>query len=368
MTDETANRAALLTPSGAAAIAVVRLRGPQVTQFLARHFSRPARPGRCVHGNLIDGERVIDDPVVVLSEDGWTVDINIHGGAWVVRECLDLARREGFEIVGPGAGLLDSEGEIEREMLEALPLAQTEQALRMLLAQPQQWARLFGNAERQARVESPKQADVTSAGLVQGKVRPEELQPMIDDRCLWWMLHPPTVAIVGIPNVGKSTLANCLFGQPRSITADVPGTTRDWVGDWANIDGLPVHLRDTPGQRESANPIERAAIDQSQAQIASADLVIVVLDPTQSLEPAQSQILPRYKAAITVINKTDLPCVWNAGSVQGVPIVATTGLGVDALRDAIRARFDGTDMTPERPRWWTQRQHDHLQRLLRDPR
>src|SRR4051794_15814146 len=94
-----ANRAILLTPPGGAALAVVRLTGPGVPAFLAAHFSRPAAEGRCVHGDLADGGRVIDDPVVVLHPGGTTADVNLHGGPWVIRATLDLACRAGFEAV-----------------------------------------------------------------------------------------------------------------------------------------------------------------------------------------------------------------------------------------------------------------------------
>src|SRR4051794_34435589 len=113
MKDEERNRAALLTPSGAGAIAVVRLSGPAVIDFLARHFSKPVAPYRCVHGTLHDGTRVTDDPVVVLHDHG--IDINLHGGEWVVRECLELARRAGFEIVEAPAMLSDTNEIIEQE-------------------------------------------------------------------------------------------------------------------------------------------------------------------------------------------------------------------------------------------------------------
>src|SRR4051794_27958786 len=97
--DPPANRALLLTPPGGAAIAVVRLDGPGVAAFLAAHFSRPAAEGRCVHGYLADAGNVIDDPVIVLHPGGTTADVNLHGGPWVIRATLDLARRAGFDVV-----------------------------------------------------------------------------------------------------------------------------------------------------------------------------------------------------------------------------------------------------------------------------
>src|SRR5438477_10425363 len=94
-----ANRAILLTAPGVAAIAVVRIVGPAVESFLRSHFPQPAEAGRPVHGNLVDGESIIDDPVVVVDSQYRFADINLHGGMPVLAAFFDLARREGFEVV-----------------------------------------------------------------------------------------------------------------------------------------------------------------------------------------------------------------------------------------------------------------------------
>src|SRR5215207_403341 len=122
------SQAILLTPAGAAAIAVVRISGAGVPAFLEKRFSGAANVGRCVHGELRDeAGQVLDDPVVVLVGDGATADINLHGGPWVVTSVLDLLRRERFEVVGPREGALsdeavDADDELWREVLTHLPL------------------------------------------------------------------------------------------------------------------------------------------------------------------------------------------------------------------------------------------------------
>ncbi len=314
-------RAILLTSPGAAAIAVVRLVGPRAGEFLAMHFSKPAPENRCVHGILRDGDRELDDPVVVVSHNARVVDLNLHGGAWVVQSVLETARREGFEIhvdsrVVP-EWAVDADDPIERDVLAYLPLARTELAIRALLAQPKAW--------REHR---------------------ELLDP--NDRSLWWLLHPPRVAIVGAPNVGKSTLANQLFAQERSITADLPGTTRDWVGEIANIDGLAVMLVDTPGVRETSDAIEREAIDRSREEVRRADLVVLVLDASMPLEP-QQRLIDAHRDAIRVINKSDRDAVWSG---EGIKTVATKGVGVDELRKAILKHFGVWNYDLNRPRRW----------------
>src|SRR5687768_17267291 len=93
------SRAILLTPPGMGAIAVVRMAGGGVGAFRGAHFSKQAVEGRCGHGDLVDGSRVIDDAVVVLHPGGGAADVNVHGGPWVVRSVLELARRHGFTVI-----------------------------------------------------------------------------------------------------------------------------------------------------------------------------------------------------------------------------------------------------------------------------
>jgi small GTP-binding protein len=336
MTDSP-NAAVVLTPplsSAGSAIAVVRLRGAGVCEFLQRFFSRPVAAGRCVHGELRDGGGVIDDPLVVLGDDGSWADICLHGGPWVVAAMLQLAGGAGFEIIEesapplPRAALDDGGSELEREVLSHLPLARTELALRVLLEQPRAWR----------------------SGLAEA-----DIKAVIEDRSLWWLLHPPQVAIVGEPNVGKSTLANQLFGQEHSITADWPGTTRDWVGETANIDGLAVRLVDTPGMRETSDPLEAAAIAASAQQVQRSDLVVLVLDATH-----RPQWPSEWPGALVVINKCDRVPTWDFTSMGALQISAKEGRGIDELGQRIAGHFGIQTPMPTRPRWWTVEQRQRL--------
>jgi len=199
--------------------------------------------------------------------------------------------------------------------------------------------------------------------------RKDELIPdLLRDRSLYWLLHPPRVAIVGVPNVGKSTLANQLFAQERSITADLPGTTRDWVGEIANVEGLAIMLVDTPGLRDTGDAIEREAIELARGEVRRADLVVVVLDLTQAPD-AQRDLMRAHPDALQVVNKSDRGSTWEApDSVRVLQTVATTGKGVDTLRNAIKQEFLGTaELETNRPRWWTERQRKILERALGDP-
>jgi tRNA modification GTPase len=340
-TRDLTDTAILLTPAGIGAIAVVRLVGNDVGEFLSRHFDRQPRALHCVYGTIRDGDRVIDDAVIVLVDER-LADVNLHGGVWVVQQFMDLARREGFVICdslrNAPSEAFDSDDEIEREMLAAIPRARTELALRVLTSQPSLW----------------KSLDHANA------------KAMLEDRALWWLLGPPRVAIVGAPNVGKSTLANQLFGQNRSITADLPGTTRDWVGESADLDGLMVTLVDTPGVRETADPIEREAIDRSGKVVKTADLVVLVLDASRALQPEEGNLMRSFPTALIVENKSDLPRRVERSDGNAIKVVATRGDGVDDLRHAIRVRFGIEGLVESVPRCWTPRQITWLMQRARN--
>jgi small GTP-binding protein len=330
--------AMLLTPraAGGAAIAVVRVRGGGVGRFLDGHFS--GRPGinQTSHGELRDGSSVIDDCLVVLGPDGNWADLCLHGGPWVIESTLHLLAREGFQIADPAlpvpADSFDDDlDELEREVLQYLPLAVTEPAIRMLLAQPAAWR-----------------------GAKEKRVDPATI---LNDQTLWRLLHPPKIAIIGEPNVGKSTLANRLFGRRRSITADEPGTTRDWVGEMADLGGLPVMLIDTPGVRETENAIEAAAIAASGDKIREADLLIVVLDASGRRPLSLPQNL---EGRIVVINKIDRPSGWDFSAMDAIRISAKTGEGCAELCWAVHLRLGVSDLDANRARWWTERQRGVL--------
>ena len=339
------NVAVLLTPPGTAALAVVRVGGPLAHAFIASRFSKAVPAGRCVHGELRDESgQVIDDPVVVRVDDSPTFDLSLHGGPWVVRSTLDSLSRFGFHV-DPAPALplpahaVDTDDPVERDVLTHLPLARTELAVRALLAQRDAWKPHTYSIQKNCDThESPRPAC-------------REDENPSQDLSLWWLLHPPRIAIVGVPNVGKSTLANQLFATERSIVADLPGTTRDWVGDIANLDGLAVMLIDTPGLRDTLDPIEASAIRHATAPIDSADLIILVLDASRPTDDAQTALLARFPDALRVWNKVDHLAT---PPHDVLSTVATTGQGVDALRTQIKAHFGLTvpyDLHP--PRLWT---------------
>jgi len=155
------------------------------------------------------------------------------------------------------------------------------------------------------------------------------------------------VALIGRPNVGKSSIFNRLLAFDRAIVTEIPGTTRDSLSELLTIDGIPVLLTDTAGMRESIDPVESLGIERTQRAIADADLVVFVLDGSQPLTSEDQTILlnlaeDRYLIAL---NKSDLDGFENllstliGDSSKSISISAKTGKGIDALRAAIIEPF-----------------------------
>ena len=154
------------------------------------------------------------------------------------------------------------------------------------------------------------------------------------------------IAIVGEPNVGKSSLFNALVGSSRAIVTDVPGTTRDLITEVVDVDGLRVTLVDTAGLRDTQDPVEIEGVERSRQAVAVSDLILVIVDRSQA-RPALDEIrqLSGYKRLI-VSNKTDWPAAWDGPDAVGVS--ARTGAGLEELRRRIVEALD-VDLLRDRP-------------------
>jgi tRNA modification GTPase len=162
------------------------------------------------------------------------------------------------------------------------------------------------------------------------------------------------LAIVGRPNAGKSSLLNALSGQDSAIVTEIPGTTRDVLREWIDLDGIPVHVADTAGIRETSDRIEAEGVRRARAALASSDLALLVVDATVDVEAQLNLLdeLPEPARTIVVFNKTDLlqpgyDVAWGAEKVAGLPhridISALTGAGLKELRVKIREILGAAD-------------------------
>jgi tRNA modification GTPase len=156
------------------------------------------------------------------------------------------------------------------------------------------------------------------------------------------------IAIVGRPNVGKSSLFNALVGAARAIVTEVPGTTRDLVTETLDLDGLRVTLVDTAGLRETSDVVESEGVRRSKQAADVADLILVVADASQPSPDPELEILPQitHKKAVIVANKCDLGVAWSRS--DAVEVSAVTGRGLDRLRARILDSLD-VDLAADRP-------------------
>jgi tRNA modification GTPase len=155
-------------------------------------------------------------------------------------------------------------------------------------------------------------------------------------------------AVVGEPNVGKSSLFNALVGSARAIVTEVPGTTRDLVSEVVDLEGLRVTLVDTAGLRDAADPVEREGVARSRQAVAAADLVLCVEDRSRPRNGAAVRPVPVAPSCkvLYVANKSDLPEAWR--DPEALEVSATTGIGMDRLRRRICEALD-VDLLRDRP-------------------
>jgi tRNA modification GTPase len=159
-----------------------------------------------------------------------------------------------------------------------------------------------------------------------------------------------SMAVVGRPNVGKSSVFNALLAQDRSIVTEMPGTTRDLVSEFTSMGGIPVRLLDTAGIHESKDHVEKLGIGRSLQAIADADAILLVVDTNRPQSKQDWALKHRLTSlsCIAVMNKSDLPSKWSSaergefyGAWPCVEVSAKTGAGIDELRSAILSHILG---------------------------
>lgn len=229
---------------------------------------------------------------------------------------VELGSESRDVCVDPLEAFPEASDQYEALMLVALAQATSRRAIDLLLQQPARW-----------RAWSPEAESVEAL-----RARAAQLKPL---------LTPPTVALVGAANVGKSTLTNALAGRSASITADEPGTTRDYVGVVIDLAGLVVHWLDTPGIRETPDEVEAAAADIAGEILQRADLIIAVSDGAAVWPEVGRELAHAAAPVLRIRTKADLE---DAGGIDepGSGVLACsalTGAGlvqaVEAIRDTL---------------------------------
>ena len=353
--------AAISTPPGRGGIGIVRISGPEARRIGESLLGpREWEPRTATLATLGDAEGIVDQVVATYfkaphsytAED--LVEIACHGSPVVLRHALDRAIQSGARLAEPGEftlraylnGRIDlPRAEAIRDLIEATTLYQARVAAQQ--AEGSVSRRLKPVKDRLIDLIALLEAGIDFAEDDVSVASTEEIVRRLDEAAAevnrlassfayGKLVHDGfTLAIVGRPNVGKSSLFNCLLEQERAIVTEIAGTTRDVVSETAAIGGIPVRLLDTAGIRESPERVEALGIERSYRAMADADLTLVVLDASAPLEPEDRALLDRAREQgkfLAVANKCDLA---PPPAEAAVCVSALTGEGIEDLRTAI---------------------------------
>lgn len=161
------------------------------------------------------------------------------------------------------------------------------------------------------------------------------------------------LAIIGKPNVGKSSLLNCLLKEKRAIVTDIPGTTRDIIEEFISLDGIPVKITDTAGIRETEDEVEKIGVERSREKIDEADLIVLMLDSSHPLEIEDREIIDKVKDKkyVVLMNKNDLEKKISDEDIKDLKnviyISAKTGFGIDELKEKVKELFFNGEVDSE---------------------
>lgn len=393
--------AAIASPAGAGGISIVKISGPSSIPIAASIFKPTSKPSRVqfipdrfeshrlYYGHIVDDQsgRTLDEVLlaVMRAPRSYTcediVEINCHGGAAAVRAVLKLVLRKGARLADPGEFTRRAflNGRIDLTQAEAvidIINARTDRALEIASAQ------IGGDLRREvenirsllierlacneAAIDFPEIEDVEQSldcNMMSRSLRIEIIQPIgqllrnyYDGRAIREGL---TVAIVGRPNVGKSSLMNRLLSCERAIVTPHPGTTRDAIEADLMIRGMLISLWDTAGLHNSIDPIEVIGIQKTIECAAQADLILFVVEAHRPLATEDYTIYQKIdsKPFMYVLNKIDLidefspqtiiPGDWVEAS--RIPVSALSGQGIEAVRDAILNYAIGEDFLEMAP-------------------
>jgi tRNA modification GTPase len=362
---------AIATPPGRGGIGVVRLAGTRALEIALPmlRLKHELEPGRAVFGELVEQSRRIDEVVVThfAKPHSYTTDdvieISAHGSPVVLRHIVELCVAAGARLAEPGEftmraflnGRIDlTQAEAVRDLIDSQTLYQAKVAAQQL----------EGSLSRRLQPIKQKLVELIAA-LEAGidfaeddvSVMPDAtiLRHIADVRAPLEQLSATfaygkivheglTLAIVGRPNVGKSSLFNRLVERERAIVTATPGTTRDLVSETVAVGGIPVKLVDTAGIRDALDEAESLGIRKSMEALADADLVLVVLDSSQAEASEDEKLLSlaEGRPVIVVGNKCDLG---TSGLLpfrdQSIRTSAVTGEGIAELRAAILRHVGG---------------------------
>lgn len=379
---QTSTIAAISTPPGVGGIAVIRISGPDAHIIAAKHVAIPACNGSHQgvgyavfrnQGKIVDEVMVTryDAPHSYSGED--TIEIACHGSAYIQQEILNTLIHSGATMAAPGEftqraflnGRLDlSQAEAVADLIDSTNASSHQLAI----------SQLRGGYSK--RLHQLRQQFVEFAALLELELDFSDEDVEFADRsqlltlvdtivsecqrlCLSFQLgnaikNGIPVAIVGMPNAGKSTLLNTLVGEERAIVSDIPGTTRDTIEDTLTIGGITFRFIDTAGIRHSEDKIESLGIQRSYQTVEKAQVVLYLSENQdtlqQELDQFTQQVSLEGKLLIPILTKADcsespIACKCFLGSYANdlIHLSARTGKGIDLLKSRLTEHYTVTD-------------------------
>ncbi|WP_019377825.1 tRNA uridine-5-carboxymethylaminomethyl(34) synthesis GTPase MnmE [Virgibacillus halodenitrificans] len=382
---ETDTITAISTPIGEGAIAIVRLSGPEaisITNQLYKGKDLGEVDSHTIHyGKIIDPETeevaeevmvsVMRAPKTFTRED--VVEINCHGGMVSVNRVLEIVLSKGARLAEPGEFTKRAflHGRIDLSQAEAvmdLIRAKTDKAMSVALKQMD--GRLSGLIQRlrqelletvahvEVNIDYPEYDDVEemSHEMMRQKTKEvnKEIENLLEVAKQGKILREGlATAIIGRPNVGKSSLMNALVQENKAIVTEIPGTTRDIIEEYVNVRGVPLRLVDTAGIRETEDIVEKIGVERSRQVLKESDLILYVLNYNEALTDEDRKLFEAIQGLeyIVIINKTDLEQKLDLNEVRNLaennPVVTTSLIaeeGINELEAAIAKTFFAGDI------------------------
>ena len=409
---------AIATPPGRGGIGVVRLAGPEAKSIALPllRLKQELEPGRAIFGELIEpsgavgkenvGADVPVRPAEQSSAEGSRIDevvvtyfakphsyttddvieISAHGSPVVLRHVVELAMARGARLAEPGEftmraflnGRIDlTQAEAVRDLIDSQTLFQAKVAAQQLEGslsrrlQPIKQKLVELIAVLEAGIDfAEDDVSILPSGQILQRIAAisAPLEELAASFAYGKVVHEGlTLAIVGRPNVGKSSLFNRLVERERAIVTATPGTTRDLVSETVAIGGIPVKLIDTAGMRRALDEAESIGVRKSMEALADADLVLVVLDSSQPAAAEDSELLNQVngRPAILVQNKSDITSAQFAvptSRLASVRTSAITGQGIPELRNEILRHVGGDSGAQAEAGFLTNIRHKNLVR------
>ncbi|PIQ44692.1 MAG: tRNA uridine-5-carboxymethylaminomethyl(34) synthesis GTPase MnmE [Deltaproteobacteria bacterium CG12_big_fil_rev_8_21_14_0_65_43_10] len=368
--------AAIATPFGTGGIGIIKISGPKSFEIAKKIFRRKAqssalKPYHLHYGEVIDTQdgSVIDEallsfmqkPTSYTKED--VVEINCHSGFLVLQKVLEIVLKEGGRLAEPGEFTKRSfiNGRIDLSQAEAvvdIVNSQTNASLRVATQQlkgvlSKEVMKLKEGLSNvltciEASIDfSEEDIDIIPPHELLNKIKGlmDNIRRLIDSYEEGRFYREGISAIIiGKPNVGKSSLLNALLKEKRAIVTSIPGTTRDIIEEGINVKGFPLKIIDTAGMGDTKDVIEEEGIRLAKEKLASADLVILVIDSSQELDQGDFDIIAELfdKKVIVALNKIDLIQESSISKAKDklknysiVPISALYSQGIEELKEAV---------------------------------